>query len=51
MYSLTAFGESILSMIDAMCQWGTDYLERLDAQMPPLGGKMVAVKNFEILSK
>ena len=25
-YSLTAFGQSILPVLDAMCNWGTDYL-------------------------
>lgn len=34
-YSLTAFGESIIPVIDAMCQWGTDYL--LDVQPPCCG--------------
>lgn len=29
-YSLTAFGRSIVPILDAMCQWGTKYLERLD---------------------
>ncbi len=32
LYSLTAFGESIIPVLDAMCQWGTDYLEKLDIQ-------------------
>lgn len=26
-YSLTAFGRSIIPVIDAMCNWGIDYLE------------------------
>lgn len=25
-YSLTTFGQSILPVLDAMCNWGTDYL-------------------------
>ena len=33
-YSLTAFGESIIPVIDAMCQWGTNYMDGLDAQSP-----------------
>ena len=36
-YSLTAFGESIIPVIDAMCQWGTDYLDGLDVQPPCCG--------------
>jgi len=31
-YSLTAFGESIIPVIDAMCQWGADYMDGLDVQ-------------------
>ena len=26
-YSLTPFGRSVIPVIDAMCNWGTDYLE------------------------
>ena len=33
-YSLTAFGESIIPVLDAMCQWGANYLDGLDVQMP-----------------
>ena len=33
-YSLTAFGESIIPVIDAMCQWGTNYMDGLDVQPP-----------------
>lgn len=36
-YSLTTFGESIIPVIDAMCQWGTDYLDGLDVQPPCCG--------------
>ncbi|WP_338148043.1 helix-turn-helix domain-containing protein [Flintibacter muris] len=36
-YSLTAFGESIIPVIDSMCQWGTDYLDGLDVQPPCCG--------------
>ena len=28
-YSLTTFGQSIIPLLDAMCQWGTNYLEGL----------------------
>lgn len=27
-YSLTSFGRSFLPVLDAMCEWGKDYLER-----------------------
>ena len=33
-YSLTAFGESVIPVIDAMCQWGTNYMDGLDVQLP-----------------
>ena len=33
-YSLTAFGQSIIPLLDAMCQWGTNYLDGLDVQSP-----------------
>ena len=33
-YSLTTFGQSIIPLLDAMCQWGTNYLEGLDVQPP-----------------
>lgn len=28
-YSLTAFGQSIIPVLNAMCNWGTDYLDSL----------------------
>jgi DNA-binding HxlR family transcriptional regulator len=28
-YSLTPFGKSIIPVLEAMCNWGTDYLDRL----------------------
>lgn len=29
-YSLTPFGQSIIPVIDAMCNWGIDYLNKLE---------------------
>ena len=34
LYSLTAFGESVIPVLDAMCQWGANYLDGLDVQQP-----------------
>lgn len=28
-YSLTEFGKSLVPILDAMCDWGTDYLQKL----------------------
>lgn len=33
-YSLTAFGQSIVPILNSMCQWGTRYLEGLTIQTP-----------------
>ena len=33
-YSLTPFGQSIVPILDAMCQWGNNYLDGLDVQPP-----------------
>ena len=33
-YSLTSFGQSIVPILDAMCQWGNSYLGGLDVQTP-----------------
>ncbi|MCI8584734.1 MAG: winged helix-turn-helix transcriptional regulator [Lachnospiraceae bacterium] len=32
-YSLTAFGRSVIPVIDAMCEWGKEYLDREEAQL------------------
>ncbi len=29
-YTLTAFGESLMPVLDAMCDWGERYLEKLE---------------------
>lgn len=34
MNSLTSFGQSIVPILDAMCQWGNSYLGGLDVQPP-----------------
>ncbi|WP_130849009.1 winged helix-turn-helix transcriptional regulator [Intestinimonas timonensis] len=34
LYSLTAFGRSLIPILDAMCQWGNSYLDGLDVQPP-----------------
>ena len=33
-YSLTSFGESIIPVLNAMCQWGRDYLEEQGISPP-----------------
>lgn len=33
-YSLTAFGESIIPVIDAMCEWGIGYMDGLGEKSP-----------------
>lgn len=38
-YSLTQFGESIIPVLDAMCQWGSRYLDELDMQSPCCQGQ------------
>lgn len=29
-YSLTSFGESVIPVLNAMCDWGAKYMDRLD---------------------
>lgn len=38
-YSLTAFGKSIIPILDAMCKWGTNYLDGLDSSTPCMNSK------------
>ena len=33
-YSLTPFGKSIIPVLEAMCNWGSSYLDGLDVQTP-----------------
>lgn len=38
LYSLTAFGESIIPVLESMCDWGKGYLDGLDVQTPCCSG-------------
>jgi len=33
-YSLTPFGKSVIPILDALCQWGKNYLDGLDVKSP-----------------
>jgi DNA-binding HxlR family transcriptional regulator len=34
LYSLTSFGQSIIPVLDAMCDWGAGFLDGLDIRPP-----------------
>lgn len=38
-YSLTDFGRTLVPILDAMCDWGTDYLDKLDVVPTKCNGK------------
>ena len=31
-YSLTDFGQTLRPVLESMCDWGVDYMERMDAE-------------------
>ena len=33
-YSLTDFGKSLIPVLDAMCHWGEQYLEKIESDIP-----------------
>lgn len=39
-YSLTDFGKSLIPILEAMCLWGTNYLEGNDASIPICPGML-----------
>ena len=39
-YSLTDFGRTLVPILDAMCNWGSDYLDELDIKTPCCGSKV-----------
>ncbi len=38
-YSLSSFGQSVIPVLEAMCNWGEYYLEELDVQTPCCASK------------
>ena len=38
-YSLSSFGQSVIPVLEAMCNWGEHYLDELDVQTPCCASK------------
>lgn len=43
LYSLTSLGKSMIPILNAMCQWGSSYLNELDVQPPSFHNPMADI--------